>query len=140
MPQSLPTNRTIQDALLVATVAMPNANASTYSAAIDLGSPNAAFANEKFVLCLAVPNTNIASATSTTFTLESADVNLNANYAAVTGAGVVTVTGIAGNVSVGADVFVPVPGVAKQFIRIKGLGGANSGTALSETITASLRF
>lgn len=140
MAQSLPLNRNIQDANLVTTVAMPNANASTYSAAIDLGSPNAAFVNENCVLHVSVPNTNIVSALTTTFTLESADVNLNANYSAVTGAGVVSVVGIAGNVSAAADVLVPIPGIAKQFLRIKGVGGANTGTALTETITVSLRF
>lgn len=140
MAQTLPTYRLQRDALLATTIAMPNANAQTLSAAFDLGAPNAAFVNEKFSLLVSVPNTNIVSATVTTLILESADVNLNANFSTVQGGGRITITGIAGNVSVGADSEIRVPGTAKQFIRLSSTGAANSGTALTETITVRLQF
>lgn len=119
---------------------MPNANAQTLSGALDLGAPQAAFANEKFSLFVVVPNTNIVSAKSTTLVLESADVNLNANFSTVQGGGTVTITGIAGNVSAAINQEIRVPGNAKQFIRLSSTGGANSGTALTESITVRLQF
>ncbi len=140
MSQTLPNYRLIRDAQLTTTIAMPNANASTYSGALDLGAPQAAFVNEKFTLLVSVPNTNITSAKVTTLVLESADVNLNANFSTVQGGGQVSITGVAGNVSVGGDFEIRVPGVAKQFIRLSSTGGANSGTTLTETITVRLQF
>lgn len=140
MSQSLQTSRLIRDAQLATTIAMPNANAQTLSGAFDLGAPQAAFANEKFSLFVVVPNTNIVSAKSTTLVLESADVNLNANFSTVQGGGTVTITGIAGNVSAAINQEIRVPGNAKQFIRLSSTGGANSGTALTESITVRLQF
>jgi hypothetical protein len=140
MSQTLQTRRLIRDASLTTTIAMPNANAATYSGALDLGAPQAAFVNEKFSLFVAVPNTNIVSAKSTTLVLESADVNLNANFSTVQGGGTITITGIAGNVSAAINQEIRVPGNAQRFIRLSSTGGANSGTALTESITVRLQF
>ena len=92
MAQSLPTNRAIRDAQLTTNIAMPNANAVTLSAAFDLGQPNAFAVNEKFAVVVTIPATNIVSAKSTTFVLESADANVSANFAAVAGSPTVTIT------------------------------------------------
>lgn len=141
MAQSLPTNRLQRDANLATTIAFPNANAATYSAAIDLGQPNAAFVNEKFDLLVSVPNlANLVSAKASTLTLESADVNLNANFATVSGASVITITGKSGNGFDAADYYLRVPGAAKQFLRLRGDGGANSGTTLTESVTVRAQF
>jgi hypothetical protein len=140
MAQSLPTNRAIRDALLTTNIAMPNANATTLSAAFDLGQPNAFPVNEKFEVVVTIPATNIVSAKSTTFTLESADVNTSANFSAVAGGGLITITGTTGDVSVASETILKVPGGAKQFLRLKGVGGANSGTALTEIGTVRLQF
>ncbi len=141
MAQTLPTNRAIRDANLATTVAFPNANASTYSAALDLGQPNAAFVNEKFDLLVSVPNlANLVSAIASTLVLEAADVNLNANFATVAGASTITITGKSGNGFDAADYYLRVPGAAKQFLRLKGVGGANSGTTLTESVTVRMLF
>jgi len=140
MSQSLPTDRAIRDALLITNIAVPNANAVTLSAAFDLGQPNAFCVNEKLAVVVTLPATNIVCAKATTFALESADVNTSANFAAVAGAPVVTITGVTGDVTAASTVILPVPGSAKQFLRLKATGGANSGTALTEIGTFALRF
>jgi hypothetical protein len=140
MAQSLPTNRAIRDALLTTNIAMPNANAVTLSAAFDLGQPNAFAVNEKISVQFTMAATNIASATSTSFVLESADVNTSANFSAVAGGGVITITGVTGNVSAANSTVLAVPGQSKQFLRLKGTGGGNSGTALTEIGTVRLQF
>ena len=140
MSQTLQTARLIRDAQLATTIAMPNANATTYSGALDLGAPQAAFVNENFSLFVSVPNTNIVSAKTTTLVLESADVNLNANFSTVQGGGQISILGIAGNVSAAINQEIRVPGNAKQFIRLSSTGGANTGTALTESITVRLQF
>ena len=140
MSQTLPTYRLIQDGNLSTTILMPNANAATYSGALDLGAPHAAFSQEKFTLLVSVPATNIVSAKSTVLVLESADVNVNANFAAVAGGGTVTITGVGGDPSAAFDQEVAVPGAAKQFLRFSSTGAANSGTTLTETITVRLQF
>ena len=140
MSQSLPTDRAIRDANLITNIAMPNANAVTLSAAFDLGQTNAYSVNEKLALVITITETNIVCAKATTFTLESADVNTSANFAAVAGGGLVTITGVTGDVSAASTTIMPVPGSAKQFLRIKSTGGANSGTALTEIGTFALRF
>ncbi len=141
MAQTLPTSRRIQDAQLSTTVAFPNANAATYSAAIDLGQPNAFAVNEKFAMLISVPNlANIVSAKVSTLTLESGDVNLNANFSAVSGASVISITGASGNGFTAADYEIRVPGAAMRFLRLRGDGGGNSGTTLTESVTVSLRF
>ena len=140
MSQSLPTNRLMRDALLTANIAVPNANATTLSAALDLGQPNAFGVNEKINVIVNIPATNIVSAKATTFTLESADVNLSANFAAVAGGGLITITGVTGDLTAASETILAVPGQAKQFLRLKAVGGANSGTTLTEIGTIKLQF
>lgn len=143
MPLTFPTNRQIKDAdsTLVANIACPNANATTLGAAIDLGQPNAHPLNEKVdiaVVCPAVAN--LANTKTITFTLEHADVNLNANFAAVTGVGTVVVTATSNPGSAAATTYLRVPGATKRFIRLSATANANAGTTITETATLELRF
>jgi len=140
MSQSLPTNRAIKDANLSANCACPNANASTYSAAIDLGQPKAAFVNEKFDVLVSIPNqANLVDTKTQSWVLEHADANVNANFSAVDGAPTVSITG-ANSGAVAVDTYLRLPGSTKQFIRLKATGGGNSGTTITETATLQLRF
>lgn len=140
MSQSLPTSLAIKDANLVANIACPNANASTYSTAIDLGQPNAHGLNGRVDVLISIPNqANLVDTKTQSWVLEHADVNLNANYAAVSGAPTITITGVSSG-AVAVDTPLRLPGPTKQFIRVKATGGANSGTTITETATLQLRF
>lgn len=130
-------NRKIQDALLKANIAAPNANATTFSTFIDLGAPNAAIVNEIISLVANIPN--IANAVNTktiTLTLEDADANANANAASLG----ITATLTAGASGVAAALLeFKVPGSCRQFVRLRADGGANLGTTLTETATLEVR-
>lgn len=129
--------RSIQDALLKANIAAPNANATTFSTFIDLGAPNAAIVNEIISLVANIPN--IANAVNTktiTLTLEDADANANANAASLG----ITATLTAGASGVAATLIeFRVPGGCRQFVRLRADGGANLGTTLTETATLEVR-
>jgi hypothetical protein len=132
-------NRLTRDAELTANHAMPNANATTFSAFIDLGQANAHPINETSVLCANVPAIpNLANTVAITFTVEDADANANANAATLSTLGTQTVTG---GTSGGAatELNWKLPGTARRFIRIKAVGGANAGTTITQTATAELR-
>ncbi len=105
-----------------------------------MGQTTAGIVNESLAIIVSVPNlANIVSAISSTLTLEHADVNLNANFATLTVPEAVTVTGKSGNGYDAATFEIRVPGSCKQFIRLKGLGGGNSGTTLTESVTMTVR-
>ena len=132
-------NRATRDAALSANHAMPNANATTFSAFIDLGQANAHPINEVSVLVLNAPAiANLANTIAITFTVEDADANANANAATLSTLGTQTITGGATG-SAATELTWKLPGTAKRYIRVKAVGGANAGTTITETATLELR-
>lgn len=139
MPLTFPTNRKIRDALLTANIAAPNANATTFSAFIDLGQVTAFPINELIDLIANVPAiANLANTIAITITIEDADANANANAAALSAVGSQTVTGGTSG-SAAVERAFKLPGTTRRFVRIKMVGGANAGTTITETATAEIR-
>jgi hypothetical protein len=136
----MPVNyRTIGDALLVANIAMPNANATTFSSFIDLGATTPWPTTEGFLLAAVIPAVaNLANTKVITLTVEDADANANANAAAVSLVGSKVLTGGATGVASSTTYF-SLPITVRRYVRIKAVGGADAGTTITESGTAEIR-
>lgn len=125
------TNRTITDALLAKSQALPAANANNSTASIDLEQVNAFPVNEKVDLEISVPATAaLVETKDITFTVEdSAD---NSSFAAVPALATFVVTGGASGGAASARV-VKLPGSTRRYVRVNAAvetGGGNN-TAVS---------
>lgn len=131
--------RAIRDAHLTANIAMPNANATTFSTFIDLEQVTADCINEKIDLAANVPAiANLANTKTITISVEDADANANANAAALSLVGSFTVTGGASGSAAVVKNF-KLPPTTRRFVRLKAVGGADAGTTITETATAEVR-
>lgn len=129
--------RRIQDEVLKANLVLPNANATTYSGAIDLGTPTLSITNESISLIANIPNIpNVPNAAVQTYTVEHADANANANFSSLG----ITLTVTGGATGVLAQLLeAKLPGHTKQFVRLKALGGSGAGTTIAETAKVEIR-
>jgi hypothetical protein len=131
--------RAIRDAALSANIALPNANATTYSTFIDLGQTTVDPVNESLDLVANIPAcANLANTKVITFTVEDADANAAANAATLALVGTFTVTGGASGSAAVAKNY-KLPGICRRFVRLKAVGGADAGTTITETATLEVR-
>lgn len=131
--------RSIRDALLVANIALPNANATTFSTFIDLGATLPHPTTEVINLAAVVPAVaNLANTKTITISVEDADANANANAAALSLVGSFDVTGGASG-SAAVTKYFALPSVTRRYVRLKAVGAANAGTTITETATAEIR-
>jgi hypothetical protein len=136
---AFPDARKIRDLSLVANIAMPNANATTYSTFIDLGAVTPFPATEKIALAAVIPAVaNLANTKTITISVEDADANANANAAALSLAGSFDITGGASG-SDAVTKYISLPGVTRRFVRLKAVGGSAAGTTITESGTAEIR-
>lgn len=133
----MPVNyRSIRDAGLQANLVLPNANATTLSGVIDLGTDRPFPTTENFVLGVIIPAVaNLANTKTQTFTVEDADANANANFAALSISG--TITGGASGAAATTLRF-SLPGTVRRYVRISALGGSASGTTITETASVEI--
>lgn len=131
--------REIRDALLSADIALPNANATTFSTFIDLGQTTADVVHEAIDLVANIPAiANLANTKVITITVEDADANANANAAALSLVGSKVLTGGASGVAASVTHF-KLPPTTRRFVRLKAVGGADAGTTITESGTAEIR-
>jgi len=131
--------RAIQDALLSANIALPNANATTFSTFIDLEQVTIDPVNEKLDLVANIPAiANLANTKVITITVEDADANANANAATLALVGTFTITGGASGSAAVARNY-KLPGTTRRFVRLKAVGGADAGTTITQTATLEVR-
>ena len=134
---NMPVNyRSIRDVGLQANLVAPNANATTLSGVIDLGTDRFFPTNERAVLAVVAPAiANLANTKTITCTVEDADANLNANFAALSISG--TITGGASG-SAATILRFNLPGTVRRYVRISALGGSAAGTTITETATVEV--
>jgi hypothetical protein len=132
-------NRSIGDASLVANIAMPNANATTFSTFIDLGATTPFPTTERIGLAAVAPAVaNLANTKTITISVEDADANANANAAALSLVGSFDITGGASG-SAAVTKYFALPPTTRRFVRLKAVGGSAAGTTITETATAEIR-
>lgn len=133
----MPVNyRSIRDAGLQANLVAPNANATTLSGVIDLGTDRPFPTTERIVLAVIAPAiANLANTKTITFTVEDADANANANFAALSISG--TITGGASG-SAATTLRFSLPGTVRRYVRISALGGSAAGTTITETASVEV--
>lgn len=130
--------RSIRDADLQANLAAPNANATTLSGVIDLGTDRPFPTTERIVLAAIFPAVaNLANTKTITLTVEDADANANANFAALTLVGSATITGGASGSAAVTHRFY-LPGTVRRYVRVNALGGSAAGTTITETATVNI--
>lgn len=124
----------------IANIAMPNANATTFSAFFDLGQTTAHSINERISLVANIPAiANLANTKVITITVDDADANANANAAALSLVGSKVITGGASGAAAVEAAFA-LPGTCRRFVRLKAVGGADAGTTITEIATAEVRI
>lgn len=130
---------TISDAALSASIAMPNENATTYSAFIDLGAVTPFPTTDKISLAAVAPAVaNLANTKTITISVEDADANANANAAALSLVGSKVITGGASG-SAAVTTYFKLPSNTRRYVRLKAVGGSAAGTTITESGTAEIR-
>lgn len=135
-----PTNRQIQDALLLVTQALPAQNTTAASTgSIDTGQTTQFMANEKYDVQLAVPATpSLANAQTITFTLQdSAD---NVTFAPIAGLATLVLTGAGGVGAAAAALVVRFAGTVRRFINVTVTTSATAGNNTAVSYTFQLLF
>lgn len=132
------TSRNVADALLVQTIALPNAANQVNTGVIDLGS-NAPFPlQESFIVRLGIGAGT--SANTKNINIQVADSNeSNANFTNIATLAPWVNLGVTVNY-VAATVDVSLPPATKRYIRATAKGEANGGDASDANVTISLLF
>lgn len=130
-------NREIQDKLLTANVALPNAANTVNTAGIDLGATTPFPVTEKFQV--RVDSAVATGANSKNINVKLQDSADNVTFADIAGLGAVAHPGNAANHIAANTIFQLPPGV-RRYVRASATGEANGGDSSDGQLTVKLLF
>ena len=129
--------RTIKDALLAKSVALPAADANVNTAGIDLGQVTAFPINEEIDFAVDVPVTTALVHTKL-ITFKVQDSADNISFVDVVGLGAQTVVGISGNGNAATTLTWKLPGITRRYVAVNIAVPSDGGTVTAGTATARL--
>jgi hypothetical protein len=131
--------RKLQDALLTASKALPNADANVATDPIDLGSAEPYPTTESFAAELSTTAATGANNKNITAEIQHSD-EPNANFAKIAELDTLIVTDANGAGYPAASRVVTLPPATKRYIRAFAEGEANGGNAANGAVSLRLRF
>jgi hypothetical protein len=130
--------RRLQDASLQKTVALPNANSTANTGAVDLGQATPFPIQESFHVKLS--STVATGANNKNITIRIQDSADNTTFANIAAIGALTVTDANGGGYPAGSLTVSLPPATRRYLRAQATGEANGGNAADGTLTVDFLF